>query len=340
MRILKTLLLCLLVVIAALVVIAFFLPKTAHVERSVTIARPPSQVFALLSNLHRFNAWSPWFDLDPQAKYTFSGPLTGVGAKSSWTGNKDVGSGSQEIIESRPNELVKTQLDFGAMGRPTASFKLVPAGLGTTVTWSLDQSFEGSLIGRYFGLMLDSMVGKDYDKGLTRLKALVESFPAADISGISGTPVDLTAKKIYFVSVGPIAVADMAATSNALAAAYARIGALLRANKLEMTGPLLTITTSYDATTGWQFDAAAAVAANDAPGTDEVKAGTTYAGRAVQFVHVGPYDKLGDTIMKAHAWLAVQGYKPKDRLIEEYLSDPGNTPPEQLQTRLTIPVEP
>jgi hypothetical protein len=56
-------------------------------------------------------------------------------------------------------------------------------------------------------------------------------------------------------------------------------------------------------------------------------------------MHVGPYDRIGETTTKAFAWLAVQGYKAHDRLIEDYISDPGQTPAEQLQTRLTIPIE-
>ena len=337
MRFLKGLLFFVVALIAALVVIAFFLPKTAHVERTVTIARPASQVFGVLNNLHRFNAWSPWFDLDPQAKYTYSGADAGVGAKVNWAGNKDVGSGSQEIVESKPNTFLKVQLDFGDMGRPVAAFNLAPAGEGTAVTWTLDQSFEGSLVGRYFGLMLDSMVGKDYDKGLAKLKTLVESFPAAEISGVRGEVIDLGAQKIYFVSGGP--VMDDAAAKDVLTAAYGQIGLFLATNKLTMQAPPLTITTSYDKTSGWKFDAAIVVAANDVPPTGDIKAGTTYAGKAVQFTHVGGYDKIGDTVMKAYAWLAVQGLKPKDRLIEEYVSDPGNTPVDQLQTRIKIPVE-
>jgi effector-binding domain-containing protein len=35
----------------------------------------------------------------------------------------------------------------------------------------------------------------------------------------------------------------------------------------------------------------------------------------------------------------VQGYKVRGRLMEEYVSDPGNTPPEQLKTKVTIPVQ-
>src|SRR5262249_49189825 len=144
--------------------------------------------------------------------------------------------------------------------------------------------------------------------------------------------------KIYYVSVGPLAVSDMAAISAAIRAAYVKIGEFLKANSLTMQGAPMTITTSYDAS-GWKFDAAVQVAANDVAPSGGVKAGATYAGKAMQFTHVGPYEKLGDTIMKAYAWLAVQGLKPKDRLIEEYVSDPGNTPADQLKTLIKIPVE-
>ncbi len=102
MRFLKRLMMSLAGVVVLLVCIAFFLPNSAHVERSMTIVRPSSEVFAILNSFRRFNEWSPWFDIDPQAKYTTSGPGSGVGAKSSWAGNKDVGNGSQEIIESKP----------------------------------------------------------------------------------------------------------------------------------------------------------------------------------------------------------------------------------------------
>jgi hypothetical protein len=88
-----------------------------------------------------------------------------------------------------------------------------------------------------------------------------------------------------------------------------------------------------------KFDAAAPVGNAGAPTRADVRAGTTYAGPALQFMHVGPHDRLGTTIDKAFAWAAVHGYKPKDRLMEEYLSDPGATPPDQMQTRVTIPVE-
>ena len=95
MRFLKNLLLFLIVVAALLVGVAFVLPDSAHVERTITINRPASEVFAVLNSYRRFNDWSPWATKDPNAKYTITGPAAGVGAKMSWVGDpKTVGSGS------------------------------------------------------------------------------------------------------------------------------------------------------------------------------------------------------------------------------------------------------
>ena len=345
MRFLKRLVVFLLVLIALAIGIAFVLPNSAHVERSATIARPPSMVFAVLDSFRRFNDWSPWFGKDPHAHYTITGPVAGVGAKQSWTGDpRTVGSGSQEIIESKPDESVTMALDFGDMGKAKARFLLSPDGKGTNVKWTLDTqaplALDGQLpfnvIGRYMGLFMDSMVGPDYETGLGKLKTLVESFPDVDIGGVSGEAVTVAPRPIYFVSASSGPGAESA--SAVLTEAYAKLGKYLGDNGLTMQGAPLTITTSYDKS-GWKFDAAIPVDRNNAATRDDIQSGATYGGTAVQFIHVGPYDKLSDTITKAEAWLSVQGYKVTGRLMEEYISDPGNTPPEKLQTKVTIPVQ-
>jgi effector-binding domain-containing protein len=347
MRFLKNLLLFVIVVVIVLVGVAFVLPGSAHVERSITINRPASEVFAVLNSYRRFNDWSPWAMKDPNAKYTISGPVAGVGAKQSWVGDpKTVGSGSQEITQSTPDKSITTALDFGDMGKARAHFGLMPdsAPTNTKVVWTLDTdaplALDGKLlwnvVGRYMGLFMDRMIGPDYEQGLARLKTLVEGFPAADISGVNGAEVQRAAQKIYFVS-GSSGV-DAQAAKAVLTEAYAKLGEFIKANGIAMQGAPSTITTSNDAN-GWKFDAAIPVDRNDVVPTGDIQSGETHAGKAVQFMHVGPYDKIGDTTQKAYAWLAVQGYKPTDRMIEEYVSDPGNTPPEQLQTRLVIPVQ-
>ena len=71
-----------LIVLVAVVIVggSFVLPSEAVVTRSVEIAAPPEKVFAIVGDLRRFQEFSPWAELDPNAKYTLEGPEYGVGA--------------------------------------------------------------------------------------------------------------------------------------------------------------------------------------------------------------------------------------------------------------------
>ena len=189
MKVLKALFIVALAIVATFALIGVFLPKVATVERSTTIAATPETVYALVDGFKRFNEWSPWASLDPATKYAYSGPERGVGARMEWSSdNPDVGNGSQEIIAAEPGRSVTSTLDLGMDTPTTTTMVLAPEGTGTRATWTLKSDFSGSLVGRYFGLALDGMVGPDYEKGLAKLKALAESAQAPSPTG-QVTPV-------------------------------------------------------------------------------------------------------------------------------------------------------
>ena len=159
----------------------YALPGRVHVERQAVINAPPDKVFAIVSDLQRSKDWSPWFGLDPNMKVTFDGPGgntgPGVGQKMSWTStDPNVGNGSQETTEFVASEKVVAALDFGDMGKASASVLLAPEGAGTRMTWGLDMTMN-SMIERWFGLLMDRMIGPDYEKGLANLKAYAEAQP-------------------------------------------------------------------------------------------------------------------------------------------------------------------
>jgi hypothetical protein len=158
-----------------LVLVGFLLPRNAHVERSTRIDRPAASIYSIVNSMRQFPKWSPWQDLDPNMKQQFDGPADGVGARMSWSGNDKVGSGTQVITGSTPDKLVNFDVDFGKMGVAKAAIRLVPDGNATDVTWTLDVDMGAGPIGRYFGMMMDRMVGKDYATGLAKLKRLSES---------------------------------------------------------------------------------------------------------------------------------------------------------------------
>ena len=131
---------------------------------------------------------------------TTEGARDGVGAKLVWSGNDKVGSGSDLITASTPNQSVATDIDFGKMGVAKSTILLVPQGSATHVTWTLNIDMGASPIGHYFGLMMDRMIGKDYAKGLSKLKTLVEGMPNVDIDGFDAESVNLTTMPILVVS--------------------------------------------------------------------------------------------------------------------------------------------
>jgi len=162
------------------VAVGLILPNSAHVERAITIGASPPTVYAIVSGFQRFNEWSPWFDLDPQARYTYAGPESGVGARMTWASDKpDVGSGSQEIVSVEPGRVVKTRLEFGGQGPSMSTLTITPEGGGSRIAWAFDTSFEGNYFGRYMGLMFDKFIGRDYEQGLSKLKTIAEATPVA-----------------------------------------------------------------------------------------------------------------------------------------------------------------
>jgi hypothetical protein len=156
-----------------------FLPKSAHVERSITTSASPATVYGIVNGFKRFNEWSPWFEMDPQAKYTYAGPESGIGATMTWSSQQsNVGSGSQEIIAVEPDKAVTMKLEFGGQEPSTSTLTITPEGGGSRIVWAFDASFEDDYFGRYMGVMFDKFIGADYEKGLSKLKTIAEATPA------------------------------------------------------------------------------------------------------------------------------------------------------------------
>jgi uncharacterized protein YndB with AHSA1/START domain len=166
----------LLILLILLAVIGLMLPSSAQVERSTLINAPAGAIFPHLDGMRAFHAWSPWSDIDPNTQYLFEGPDQGVGSRMTWqSGHNQVGQGSQEITAIVPDRRVEMQLEFGDKGSGSATFLLEPEGPATRIRWQFITAFGWDLFGRYVGLMLDSMIGTSYDKGLKALKSRVEN---------------------------------------------------------------------------------------------------------------------------------------------------------------------
>lgn len=163
-------------VIAIFVVVVATRPPDFKVERSILISAPPETVFAEVNDFHRWEGWNPWGKIDPAMKQSYEGPTSGVGAKYAWAGNRNVGEGRMTILESKPNDRIRIQLDFlkPFEGTNDAEFTFKPEGVKTSVTWSMRGkcNFFSKAMGLF--MSMDKMIGDQFAKGLSDLKTISE----------------------------------------------------------------------------------------------------------------------------------------------------------------------
>ena len=145
--------------------------KPRQYERTHQVKAPSSVVYSIINDLHQWDRWSPYSQLDPEMKKTYEGPDSGPGASYAWNGNDQVGEGKLTIMESKPDEFVKMDLRFT---RPfecqnKVTFAITPAGDETKVSWIMEGT--NTFVGKLFDVLLnmDKMVGADFEKGLTTL---------------------------------------------------------------------------------------------------------------------------------------------------------------------------
>jgi hypothetical protein len=65
---LKKILIGLAVLILGFVVVVALQPSEFRVDRTTAIAAPVADVFGQVNDLHKWEAWSPWAKLDPDAQ--------------------------------------------------------------------------------------------------------------------------------------------------------------------------------------------------------------------------------------------------------------------------------
>ncbi len=168
------------IAIAIVLILAATKPDTLRVQRAPTVKAPPEKIFPLINDFHQWGSWSPYEHKDPAMKRSFSGAADGKGAVYGWEGNKNVGSGRMEILDSSVPSKIVIKLDFFTPfeGHNTAEFTMLPQGDATVATTNVTWLMHGpapfmSKVMQVF-INMDNMIGKDFEIGLANLKRLSE----------------------------------------------------------------------------------------------------------------------------------------------------------------------
>lgn len=186
----KKILLSLVGLVVVALVAAAILPKDFKIEHSVVIAKPKSEVFAYLKLMQNDKNWSPWIKLDPEMKTELKGNDGEIGAIVSWSGNKEVGSGEQEIVGITENERIDFDLRVKEPTNANNKAYFITEDADeegkTKVTWGMtgSTSFPMNLICK----LMHGKIQAQFASGLENLKLVLET-PAAEAQEVSQEPV-------------------------------------------------------------------------------------------------------------------------------------------------------
>ncbi|MDT8393533.1 MAG: GyrI-like domain-containing protein [Bacteroidales bacterium] len=317
MKILKRIIIWLVVLIALLIGVAYLLPRTYHVERTVLIKGQRDMIFSMVCDSQNWEYWTPWStEMDSTVEEEFIGNCE-VGAIHRWEG-EEMGKGEMMITEIVPYRKIVWQLGFeGFSEKMSMGMTFNKDEDGYVVTWTADGNLGYNPLYRYYGLMIDSDLGADYDKGLHQLKKVCEALP--DYPGIKVGEVE---------PMPAISIKDsvtMEEFEAFLENSYKLLYMYAIRNDAEFKGHPYTIYYNWapEAKTLIEAGVPLAVSIN---GEDIIMSVMSPGGKVVKAVHRGAYEDVGKVHDAIAQYMSVLGLESAGAPWEAYITDPAQEP--------------
>ena len=287
MKAIKKIVIAIVALVVLVLVISLFLPSEVTVTRTAEINAPAEVVFGQVNDFKNWVNWDPWQEKDPDMKATYEGPESGAGSKRCWeSDHEEVGKGCLTVMESVPNTSIKTKLEFEGMSPGFGIWGFEEADGVTTVSWGMEMDMGMNPLGKFFGLMMDGMLGPDFEKGLATLKELCENMPVEEPKPtIDAKVVSVESMPIYSIKDSAM-IQDLQAKVDEL---YEALAAHVEGSGAEVTGQKLCIWHKWNPA-GYSTLECAIPVAETGEGTDVIMAAATYSGNAVTTTHLGSYE--------------------------------------------------
>ncbi|MCX6257680.1 MAG: GyrI-like domain-containing protein [Bacteroidia bacterium] len=333
MKTIKSVAYVLLVIIILLIVISLFLPSKIRVERSKVIKSIPVVVYEQVNILKNWERWSPWHRIDPEMELKYEGPEAGAGASYKWSSeNSRVGNGMLKITASYPPDSVNLQMKFMKSRPSFCQFRFAKDTGGTKATWIMISDLGFNPIARYFGLFMDKLLGKDFEKGLKSLDSLCRELPPT--RKVNVEVINFPGQH-YFGIRTTCKAADIGSVSMQN---FAELQKFLIDASILKSKPPISIYFSYSP---GKVDMLNAYPVFDKINTSgKIEQGDIKAGKAALAVHFGPYDRIAATYEQVEEWIKTHPVKVTGPPWEEYVTN-NLTEKDSLKwvTNIYYPVE-
>lgn len=316
--------------VGGVILLGFALPETSVVRRSDEIAAPPATVYELLTDLRATRRWSPW--RNARARYLFSGPALGVGARMDWSG---AGRGSVVVEEAAAYARVVQRIELD--GRPwRGAYLLTRSAAGTRLVWSMETAVGSNPLARWNAYWSSQGLRETLERGLEKLGDVAEALPHADMEAGKVRLIQAPARRFAYVE--GRTQGDPEAIARTLAASRARVAAALRAGgATPISGPIWIPLAGGD-TESVAYRAGSAFEGGAPRGADGVFIGRLEGGPMVQAEHRGSPEALPEAEAAARLYLGIHQLPPSGPPVIEFSADPVAASADKLSVVLRLPV--
>lgn len=319
MKFVKIIAILLLSIVGIAGIVGLFLPENAKVERSVYMKSRASIAYQLINDLKQWPSWSPWHQIDPNTIWNYSEPAIGKGAWYSWNSeNHNLGAGKMTINSCVIDERIDLTLEMNGMGSAQIQFLIEGKGAQTKLSWVLTKQLGNNPYARYWGLLMDKMMGPDFEKGLEALKHIAEQRGAKPL--ILGFETDLENME-SFQYIGIRKQVKQAELNQFLGTGFSVLIDAIKKQEVPCKGSPFTINHAvtkgvFDIETGIRIE-------RPMLETSQFKLGKIDSCKAFVVHYTGPYQELGAIYEATFGYFKEQSIQAIAAPIEFYINDPS-----------------
>ncbi|MEQ8623806.1 MAG: SRPBCC family protein [Vicingaceae bacterium] len=334
MKILKWILIVLVIIIGVLLIFSATQPNQIKVKESIVIASPPSQIYNEIVDFRTWGNWSVWNQMDSNMTSEYSDEMGVVGAYSEWE-SEIAGDGRQEIVELKPDEYIKTMLEFkGWDGKNYSEFILTEKDGKTELTWT----FDGAKTPFYMNLMntfMKPMLEKNYTESLSQLKAHIEAMPTPKEQEMPEGVEIMQVKAQPIISIKDSTTAD--GIGKKLADLYTELSIHASTADIEITGMPLAIYHFFSPDRVIMEAAMPTAIVEKSEG--RIMAKELPSGKVVKGIFYGDYEASGTMHDKIYKFVSENGYEMKEFCWEVYANDPAEVDSAEVETHIFYPID-
>jgi len=317
MKVFKRIIIWLLVLLTLLIVVAYILPGSYKVERSTLIKADGAVIFSMACDFNNWDYWTPWTaEDDPTATEEIIGTCE-VGAVHRWAG-EEMGTGEMMITEMIPGQKIMWDLKFEDFSKKMIiGMYFEPEGDDWVVTWTAEGELGYNPIFRYYGLMIDSDLGADYEKGLQQLKEFCEKlpdYPGITVTEVASMPALSVRDSVTVMEIGPF-----------LETYYPMIYLYATRNEVDIVGQPYAIYYNWDPDGKILMEAGMPIS-QTIPGEDVIMSGMSPGGKVVKASFYGYYADIGPTHEAIHEYATAMNFEFAGAPWEIYVTDPMQEP--------------